>query len=214
MYARTDVGGLYRWDAANQDWHQLLSMESVGQKVSLSVESIAIDPNNVNVIYTATGAYTHTGKGGEVPGNLLKSVDRGKTWQLLDLSVPMGGNEDWRWAGERLAVDPFDSKIIYFGSRLDGLWRSQDGGSTWNQIDTATIPVGETWGETRGVAGVTFIEFDESSEGIAYVGIAGEGVYQTTDSGKTWQSLDGLSNSLVPQQGEINGDGELVVTLL
>ena len=213
MYARTDVGGLYRWDAANQDWHQLLSMESVGQKVSLSVESVAVDPSNVNIVYAATGAYTHTGKGEEIPGNILKSIDGGNTWQVLDLSVPMGGNEEWRWAGERLAVDPHNSNVVYFGSRLDGLWRSQDGGMSWNQIDTSVIPLGETWGETKGVAGVTFIEFDESSQGIAYVGVAGKGVYQTTDRGNTWQYLGGISESLIPQQGEVNGDGELVVTL-
>ena len=213
MYARTDVGGLYRWDVANQDWYQLLSMESIGQKVSLSVESVALDPNNPNIVYAATGAYTHTGKGEEVPGNILKSIDGGNTWEVLDLSVPMGGNEKWRWAGERLALNPHNSNVVYFGSRLDGLWISEDAGKTWSQIDTSVIPVGETWGETKGVAGVTFIEFDESSEEVAYVGVAGEGVYQTTDGGNTWQSLDGLSNSLVPQQGEINGDGELVVTL-
>ncbi|MDJ0681890.1 MAG: PA14 domain-containing protein [Xenococcaceae cyanobacterium MO_167.B52] len=213
MYARTDVGGLYRWDAANQDWHQLLSMESVGQKVSLSVESVAVDPSNVNIVYAATGAYTHTGKGEEIPGNILKSIDGGNTWQVLDLSVPMGGNEEWRWAGERLAVAPHNSNVVYFGSRLDGLWRSQDGGMSWDQIDTSVIPVGETWGETKGVAGVTFIEFDESSQGVAYVGVAGKGVYQTTDGGNNWQSLGGISESLIPQQGEVNGDGELVVTL-
>jgi len=208
MYARTDVGGLYRWDAANQDWNQMLSMESVGQKVSLSIESVAVDPSNPNIVYAGTGAYTH-----KEPGNILKSVDGGNSWQVLDISLPMGGNGEWRWAGERLAVDPHNSSIVYFGSRTDGLWRSQDGGQSWSQFNTSVIPVGESFGEVNNQAGVTFVEFDPFAPDVVYVGIAGKGVYQTADGGENWQSIEGISESLIPQQGEVNGDGELVVTL-
>lgn len=208
MYARTDVGGLYRWDAANQDWYQLLSMKSVGQKVSLSVESIALDPNNPNIVYAAVGAYTH-----KEPGNLIKSTDGGNTWKVLNLSLPMGGNGEWRWVGERLAVDPNNSNVVYFGSRTKGLWKSLDAGNSWRQIDTSVIPKGKSFGAANNQAGVTFVEFDPSSPGIVYVGVAGKGIYRTIDGGNNWQSLGGLSNSLVPQQGEINGDGELIVTL-
>ena len=208
MYARTDVGGLYRWDAIHQNWHQLLSIDSIGQKVSLSVESVAVDPNNPKIVYAATGASTN-----KEPGNILKSLNGGKTWQVLDISLPMGGNGEWRWAGERLAVDPNNSSVVYFGSRTEGLWRSQDGGQSWSQIDTSVIPVGDSFGATKNLAGVTFVEFDPSSSGVAYVGVAGKGVYQTIDGGNNWQSLGGISNSLVPQQGEVNGNGELVVTL-
>lgn len=214
MYARTDVGGLYRWDVVNQDWQQLLSLKNVGQKVSLAIESVAIDPNNTNIVYAATGAYTRTGKGEEVLGQILKSTDKGNTWEILDISVPIGANEQWRWTGERLAVDPHDSNTVYFGSRLDGLWRSQDGGTSWHQINTNSVPVGETWGESKNIAGVTFVEFDPSSPGVTYVGVAGKGVYRTTNDGDNWQLLtSGFSGNQIPQQGEVNAEGELVVTL-
>ena len=208
MYARTDVGGLYRWNAVKQFWHQLLSMESVGEQVSLSVESVAVDPSNPDIIYAATGAYTH-----KKPGNILKSVDGGNNWQILDISLPMGGAQDWRWSGERLAVDPNNSDAVYFGSRKDGLWQSYDGGQSWQQVDTSTIPVGNTFNVTEGMAGITFIKFDKSIEDVAYVGVAGKGVYCTTDGGNEWKSLNGLSSSLIPQQGEVNASGELIVTL-
>ena len=208
MYARTDVGGLYRWDAADQDWNQMLSMESVGQKISLSIESVAVDPNNPNIVYVATGAYTH-----KEPGNILKSLDGGNSWQVLDISLPMGGTGEWRWAGERLAVDPHNSSIVYFGSRTNGLWRSQDGGQSWSQFNTSVIPAGKSFGKINNQAGVTFVEFDPSAPDVVYVGIAGKGVYQTIDGGNNWKSLGGISESLIPQQGEVNGDGELVVTL-
>ena len=208
MYARTDVGGLYRWNATSQEWNQLLTTQTVGQRVSLAVESVAIDPNDPNIVYAATGAYTH-----KEPGNILKSVDGGNSWQVLDISLPMGGSQDWRWAGERLSVDPNNSNVVYFGSRTDGLWKSSDAGQSWNQIDTSAIPVGDTFNATEGMAGVTFVEFDKSLPDVAYVGVAGAGVYRTTDGGNNWQPLAGLSNSLIPQQGEVNADGELIVTL-
>ena len=40
-----------------------------------------------------------------------------------------------RGMGERLAVDPSNSNIIYFGSRSDhGLWRSTNGGASFAQV--------------------------------------------------------------------------------
>ena len=72
IYARTDVGGLYRWNSVTQSWSQLLSQKSVGQKVSLAIESVAIDSNNPHIIYAATGTFTH-----KKLGNILKSTDYG-----------------------------------------------------------------------------------------------------------------------------------------
>ena len=208
IYARTDVGGLYRWDSLTQSWSQLLSQKSVGQKISLSIESVALDSNHPHIIYAATGAFTH-----KKLGNILQSTDYGKTWKILDLTLPMGGNGRWRWTGERLAVDPHDSNVIYFGSRTQGLWQSKDAGESWNQIDTSFIPIGEKFNDKHNQAGVTFVEFDSTSPGVVYVGVAGKGVFLSKNSGKTWQALTGISNSLIPQQGEVNASGELIVTL-
>lgn len=216
-YARTDAGGLYGWSANTQDWQQLLSVDSVGEKVSLSVESVAIAPSDPNIVYAATGGTTRR-QGKENPGTLLKSVDRGETWQVLDLAPPMGGNARWRWAGERLAVDPNNSEVVYFGSRTDGLWTSQDGGDSWEQIETATVPVGEAFSQKKDFAGVTFVAFDQASPAVSgktqviYTGVAGQGIYRSADGGKTWESLYKQLNSLVPQQGEVLGNGDLVVT--
>ena len=45
-YARTDVGGAYRWDAANKKWISLLDWLSTDQVGYFGVESLAIDPQN------------------------------------------------------------------------------------------------------------------------------------------------------------------------
>jgi len=217
VYARTDAGGLFAWNRANMSWKQLLRGDNLPEKVSYNIESVAIAPSDPNILYTATGAYTKTDEKSVISGNLLKSSDRGNTWQVLNLKLPMGGNEPWRWTGERLAVDPNDSNVVYFGSRLNGLWRSSDGGDQWSQVDS--VPLGESHPETDKRAGVTYVVFDPSSgtvEGktkVIYIGISGKGIYHTTDAGTTWQLLtQGPASDLVPQQGVVNTKGELITT--
>jgi hypothetical protein len=48
MYARTDVGGAYRWDAANSRWIPLLDWTSESELGYQGVESLAIDPVEPN----------------------------------------------------------------------------------------------------------------------------------------------------------------------
>ncbi|MGL5135307.1 MAG: WD40/YVTN/BNR-like repeat-containing protein, partial [Planktothrix sp.] len=218
IYARTDVGGLYRWQPEKQTWLQLIRSDTVPKKVPLNIESVGIDPQNPNIIYTAIGAYTQSEQKPK-PGMLLKSENQGQSWQILNLALPMGGNEFWRWTGERLAVDPNNSNIVYFGSRLNGLWLSQNGGESWNQINPKQVPIGEAHPETNQKAGVSFVTFDPTSETlegntkIIYVGVAGQGVYHTQNAGQTWELLKhDFDVQLVPQQGVINSKGELIVT--
>jgi photosystem II stability/assembly factor-like uncharacterized protein len=218
VYARTDVGGLFRWNSTNQIWTQLLRGDNVPRDVSTSVESVAIAPSNPDIVYVATGAYAQ--KDDRLnPGTLLKSIDRGNTWQILNLKLPMGGNEHWRWTGERLAIDPNNSNVVYFGSRLNGLWRSSDGGQTWWQVDSSMVPVGKPHSEVSQRAGVTYVVFDPSSGTTngktkeIYAGVSGQGIYRTTDAGTTWQLLSGgPEHDLVPQQGGVTNKGELIAT--
>src|SRR5688572_16845388 len=48
IYARTDVGGAYRWDSNNSEWIPLLDWVSENELGFLGVESMATDPNNPN----------------------------------------------------------------------------------------------------------------------------------------------------------------------
>ncbi|VXD24167.1 WD40/YVTN/BNR-like repeat-containing protein [Planktothrix paucivesiculata] len=218
IYARTDVGGLYRWQPEKQTWLQLIQSDTVPKKVPLNIESVAIDPQNPNIIYTAIGAYTQSEQKPK-PGMLLKSENQGQSWKILNLALPMGGNEFWRWTGERLAVDPNNSNIVYFGSRLNGLWLSQNGGESWNQINPKQVPLGESHPETNQKAGVSFVTFDPTSETLGgktqtiYVGVSGKGIYCSQNSGQTWELLKhNFDVKLVPQQGVVNSQGELIVT--
>jgi xyloglucan-specific exo-beta-1,4-glucanase len=218
IYARTDVGGIYRWNVSTSSWIQLLD----GERDRHSIESIALDPSNPDVVYAATGAYT-----GDADGAVLKSRDRGKTWTNTNLktlegkSLRMGGNEAWRWAGERLAVDPHNPQIIYFGSRLDGLYRSTDGAKSWQRVNDFPSKGKE--------GGIAFVLFDRQSISqalpgvrsaqvvkatqVIYVGVMGSGVYRSENGGKSWTLLkNGPDASQHPQQAAITTDGGLYVS--
>eukprot|EP01121_Diplochlamys_sp_Union-15-3_P010764 TRINITY_DN3057_c0_g2_i1.p1 TRINITY_DN3057_c0_g2~~TRINITY_DN3057_c0_g2_i1.p1 ORF type:complete len:705 (-),score=136.78 TRINITY_DN3057_c0_g2_i1:31-2145(-) len=177
IYARTDVGGIYR--RGTNEWIPLTERFDLNQKNYYGGESIAIDPQNPNVLYHAAGMYSIWGA-----GTVFKSNDRGITWEDTHLPLKMGGNEDLRWAGERLAVDPQNSCIVYFGSRYDGLWKYNC--DTWSFV--SKFPSNGTVGY-----GVTWVAFDPTKKGSVtttiYIGVYGSGVFKSIDAGNSWNLI-------------------------
>jgi photosystem II stability/assembly factor-like uncharacterized protein len=201
IYIKTDIGGFYRWNATGNNWIPLTDHFPVQQKNYYGGEAIALDPNNPNIVYIATGKYLEW----EPKGTIFKSNDRGKTWTKLNIDMPMGGNEDQRWAGERLVVNPFNSKIIFFGSRLDGLWKSSDAGATWKKVDY--FP-----GKLKNGVGIVSILFDKQVSGLVYVNVFGDGIYQSKDTGVSWSKMTGSPTQA--QRMAIGPNGTLYVTHL
>jgi len=210
VYLRTDVGGVYRWDAAQDKLIQLLEKEISYPDHNLwGIESIALDRNNQNLLYIAAGTKS-VGK-----SNILKSTDQGKNWTRINLSgVRMGSNAKGRWAGERLAVDPNNSNIIFFASRYDGLWRSDNAANSWDKHDHTNFGYDDSVGsQTRGL--LSFVAFDPQSGNdgksqIVYVGAFGKGVYRSKDGGETFSLLSKSPSQ--PERGVVVSDGTIYVT--
>ena len=99
----------------------------------MGVESIAVDPSDPNRVYLACGTYTNANTPN---GAILRSSDRGRTFERTNVPFKFGGNEDGRGNGERMTVDPNNGKVLYLGTRQAGLWRSTDGAVTWNEVDS------------------------------------------------------------------------------
>lgn len=176
-YVRTDIGGFYRWEEDAMRWIPITDHFSRAERGFFGGESIALDPSDPNVVYIAAGLNYDA-------GTVFKSTDRGGTWVRSGLHTPMHGNGDLRWAGERLAVDPFDARHVLFGSRSEGLHRSTDGGMSWERVGWvgATTP-------TDGI-GVSGVLFDPSTEGTIYANTYAEGIHASTDRGTMWQRLE------------------------
>lgn len=213
-YARTDMGGAYRWDAGQARWLPLQDSSPVGN--DFGVESIAPDPVDPDMVHAAVGVSRRE------PGAMLRSTDRGATWIRTPVAFRMGGNEDGRGLGERLAIDPNDTRILYFGSRHDGLQRSVDGGATWAKVDSFPLPGQglDPAGPTR--PGLNFVVFDPTSgtsgapTPVLFVGVADPGgarLYRSNDAGRTWSPVAGGPRpEMSAAKAELDARGVLYLT--
>ncbi|HET9516109.1 MAG TPA: sialidase family protein, partial [Actinoplanes sp.] len=221
IYSRTDIGGAYRWDQATQRWIPLLDwvgQDNWGYNGVVSMATDAVDPNKV---YAAVGMYTNSWDPNN--GAILRSSDQGKTWQVSKLPFKLGGNMPGRGMGERLAIDPNNNKVLYFGAPSGkGLWRSTDSGATWSQV-TAFPNVGDYVQDpandyTADIQGVVWVAFDKSTgaagsttKGI-YVGVADKknSIYRSTDGGATWALVPGAPSGYLPHKGVIDQASRLL----
>lgn len=181
-YARTDVGGCYRWIPETKSWKQLMCNIPYEETNLICVNGFAVDPNNKDIIYILCG-----GDLTKQPHYLLKSYDRGETWENTFLDMPSRKGFT-RCGGERVAVDPNNSDIVYVGTFTDGLWKSSDAGKTWSRIGTEIT--------ASATEGINAIVFDASSgaagEGsnVIYVSAFDSGLYKSTDAGASFTKVD------------------------
>ncbi|MFJ4790247.1 cellulose binding domain-containing protein [Streptomyces sp. NPDC088794] len=216
-YARTDIGGAYRWEESSKTWTPLLDSvgwDDWGHTGVVSLASDSVDPNKV---YAAVGTYTNSWD--PTNGAVLRSGDRGASWQKTDLPFKLGGNMPGRGMGERLAVDPNKDSVLYLGAPSGkGLWRSTDSGVTWAQVtnfpnvgDYVQDPT-DTSGYASDNQGIVWVTFDEStgSAGSAtrtiYVGVAdtANSVYRSTDAGATWSRVAGQPTGFLAHKGVLD----------
>jgi len=203
-YLRTDMGGAYRWDDRAGTWIPL--QDANAESSYMGIESIAPDPRDPKIVYIAAGM------GSWGPASIQRSEDRGATWSVVPVPFKMGGNEDGRGLGERLAIDPANTSTLYFGSRHDGLQRSLDRGATWARVESFPYPgLGLPTQRRQTHAGVSFVLF--GPDGAIYAGVADpaeQHLYRSADSGGTWSAIPG-GPDLLPVKAEIDGEGRLFV---
>jgi len=217
MVSRNDTGGIYRYDRKAKKWVALMDNLPFSWSNLFVADSLALDANHPDTIYVAGGASQWS-----TPFDALKTVDGGKTWQRTSLKNAEGkdvycnAGGDEKPAAERLAVDPNDSDVVFFGTRRDGLFRSQNGAKTWQAV--TSFP-----NKGRADSGLTFVTLDWKASApqrtrTIYVGVHGDGkaggtVYRSQDGGATWAKLqDGFPESSSPIRGRVGLDGALYVS--
>ena len=204
MYARTDVGGAYRWNnVANGDTQWVPLTDFVGRFDSgynLGVESLALDPNNANLLYLAVGEYDDSYGDN---GYILSSSNMGDSFTAYPLPFKNGSNDNGRFAGERLSVDPANGQHIYFGTAENGLWQTTNQGSTWTSVTsfpvasgTNTVLTGTTYDPGAGVVFEQFLTTSgtaNSNTKTVYVGVSDPttGLYVSNDGGMTFSAVAG-----------------------
>lgn len=219
IYCRTDIGGFYKWDAEKKAWEPLTDWVGPGEGNLLGGESIAPDPVDANTVYLAAGMYP-SGRAA-----ILRSHDGGKSFQIAWVPFTMGGNSDGRSVGERLAVDPNDTRVLYFGSRNAGLWKSEDAAVTWKKVESFPVQGGSGGGGAgggrgAGGGGIGWVVFDPrggtsgTPTSSIYAGVAegaGDRLYHSADAGKTWQAVAGQPKNLVPEHAAVDASGVVYI---
>lgn len=193
VYAGGADGGVWKTTDAGGHWTPLTDSQA-----SLAVGSIAIDPSNHSTIYVGTGEENFSGDSYYGAG-ILKSVNGGTSWtQIKGPFVGPFAADGYFGGGARIgaiAVEPGNSSVILvavemFSSNPTGIYRTQDGGTTW----TSVLP---------GAHG-TAVVFDPTNGNTAYAalgdnfGSADNGVYKSLDGGKTWTRINGTGSNMLP----------------
>jgi photosystem II stability/assembly factor-like uncharacterized protein len=135
------------------------------------VTSIAVDPSHPTTVYAAT-----------VFEGVFKSRSRGHTWKGINSGLPQPAE------GGVLAVDPSDSRTLYYGDV--GIFKSTDAGRTWTSLVDAIlrdIPVPAVCnGECR--LFVTLLAIHPASS-VLYAATEDFGIIKSSDGGLNWSSV-------------------------
>ena len=203
LYARTDIGGAYRWNPKKSSWVAITDGFGPNEGFYHGAESIALDPNDDSRVFMSTGMYNSA----DGSGRLYISSNRGNVWQHVDLPFSVGSNNEGRAIGERMMVDPNLPATLFYGSRTAGLWKSKNRGKTWAQVTSlsSTWMTADQINASNGSAkGVEFVVYDTSTRGTGtatktiYVGVAPDyaaaaglsfNLYKSTNAGKTWTGV-------------------------
>ena len=214
VYARTDVGGAYRWDKLASRWVPLLDWLSEGQVGLLGVESLAVDPKDANHVVMLSGiSYFNNGNTA-----ILRSTNGGASFSVTDVSAKFkaNGNGMGRGTGEKLTFDPGSSNVLYVGTRYNGLFKSTDWGSTWNQVSSLSVTT------TPNGNGISFVQPDPGSVagGVAqrlFVGVSrypssGANFYRSDNAGGSFTAISGGPANMIPQRAVPDGAGNMIIT--
>ena len=189
VYARSDQNNLWRWDENRKIWDRLITTETmpseeIDQYKYLGVLSVATAASDKNLVYMA------------YKNSIFKSTNQGDTW--VNTNFPTKDNPrgttymnpnitESKLAGERLVVDPVNNDVVYFGSFDDGLYRTTDGGNSWNVV--AGVPSGAAG---LGIRQVLFDPTGGNTNGktnVIYMDIDGVGVYKSINAGNSWINI-------------------------
>jgi photosystem II stability/assembly factor-like uncharacterized protein len=188
LYAGTEPPGLYRSSDLGRTWSDLPSIRSMKSSKwtfpapphTPHVKNVAIHPTQPETLYVSIEQ-----------GALLKSIDRGSTWEVLE---PYG---DWSGDAHRVAFrsqKPENPDELFMASG-PGLFQTTDSGKTWHHL------ISRARGDRVGYPDA--MVFDPHDDRVMYVAgaatppdtwdrlekKANPAILKSRDSGQTWEEL-------------------------
>ncbi len=186
VYAGSAAGGVFKSSDGGGTWTAVF--DDVGTQ---SIGAMAIHPTDPNILYVGTGEANTAGDSYEGAG-MYKSTDAGASWSHIGLpnSYHIG----------RVVIDPLRPDTIYaavlgrlFGTNPErGVYRSEDGGTTWNQllyVNDSTGCVDLVYDPVSGrILAAMWERWRNPRE--RRVGGFASGILRSEDFGATWERLD------------------------
>ncbi|MBL7471846.1 WD40/YVTN/BNR-like repeat-containing protein [Robertkochia sediminum] len=177
IYKPTQERGVYKSTDGGKTWRKTLFANDMAGAVEL-----VMDPNNPRIMYASTWRLQRTpyslSSGGEGSA-LWKSTDSGETWKQIS------GNKGFAKGTLGIigmAVSPVNSDRVWAiveNKDKGGVYRSEDGGATWNYINDSRALRQRAWYYTR-------IYADPNDEDVVYV--MNVSYHKSKDGGKTFSS--------------------------
>ena len=182
-------GGVWKSGNSGRTWTPIFDDQQIA-----SIGAIAVAPSSQNTVYVGTGEADMRSQISYGDG-MYKSTDAGKTWSHIGL-------ENTRQIG-RVLVDPKNPNIVFvaalghvYGANPDrGIFRSKDGGKTWEKVLFKNDNVG-----------AIDVTFDPANSQTVYATLwntrrppwsiyppsygTGGGIFKSTDGGTTWKQTD------------------------
>jgi photosystem II stability/assembly factor-like uncharacterized protein len=181
-------GGVWKTEDAGHTWHSVFD-----EQPTQSIGSIAVAPSDPNIVYVGSGEGQHR-PDLSVGDGIYKSTDAGKTWMHLGL-------RDGQQIPD-LAVDPKNPNRVFaavlghpYGANVErGVYRSIDGGETWQQVlfkdeNTGAYSIAIDPSQPQTVYATLWQDrhgpWEDKNQ---YQGPNG-GLFKSTDGGTTWRKL-------------------------
>ena len=177
IYKPTSDRGVYKSKDGGKTWEKVLFSNNHSGAVEL-----VMDPSNSRTLYAATWRVNRTpyslNSGGEGSA-LWKSVDQGENWTKISINE---GFAEGTLGIIGVTVSPVNTQKVWAiveNQEKGGIYRSEDGGSTWSHINDSRELRQRAWYYSK-------IYADTQDEDIVYV--MNVSYHKSKDGGKTFKS--------------------------
>ncbi|UCG85506.1 MAG: glycosyl hydrolase [Gemmatimonadota bacterium] len=182
-YIAAASGGLWKTTNAGTSFSPIFDGEG-----SYSIGEVVIDPNNPNVVWVGTGE-NNAQRSVSYGDGVYKSIDGGRSW--TNMGLPQSEHIG------RILIDPRNSDVVYVASQGPvfngggdrGLYKTTDGGSTWNKIldGGEWAGVSDVVRDPRNPDVLIASVWQRARRQFAYIAGGPEsGLHRSTDGGETW----------------------------
>lgn len=191
LFVGTVNGGVWKTDNADSqhvNWHRLTDFES-----SLSIGALEFDPTDAShqTLLAGIGNFSSFGRLGGMLDGLLSTTDGGVTWQAIDGGGILDGKNvsGVGCRGNTLVVSINVANVFTFSNI--GIFRSADGGATFNQISNGDgTATGLPGGVTHDLVGdPNDPQRFFTSVVFADLLLGQNGFYRSDDTGATWTKV-------------------------